>query len=83
MLALSASWTHCLIDQSVGVSNEIQWSWVQIPLTLTLYIFFKESFGGDFHMYNQVIWLHSRDYLNKISIKIIMVGGEGNSRNEI
>ena len=48
--------------------NGIQWSWVQIPLRPTFYSYFKESFSGEYHVY-QLIPLHSCDYLNKISIK--------------
>ena len=47
----------------------IQWSWVQIPLRPTFYGYFKESFSGDYYMY-QVIPLQSCDYLYKVSIKI-------------
>ena len=35
----------------------------------TFYSYFKESFSGEYHVY-QLIPLHSCDYLNKISIKI-------------
>ena len=48
--------------------NEIQWSWVQIPLRLTFFSYFKEFSSGEYHMY-QVIPLHSCDYLYKVSIK--------------
>ena len=58
------------------------WSWVQVPLRPTFYSYFKESFSGEYHMY-QLIPLHSCDYLNKISIKINVVTDEGNSQNEM
>ena len=43
ILALSASWTHGLIAQSVRAPERIQWSWVQIPLRPTFYSYIKET----------------------------------------
>ena len=60
----------------LGHLNEIQWSWVQIPLTSTFYSYFKESVNAEYHMY-QLILLHSCDYLHKTSIKINVVTDEG------
>ena len=56
--ALSASWTHGLIAQSVERLSRIQWSRVQIPLRPTFYSYFKESVNGEYNMY-QLIPLHS------------------------
>ena len=50
--------------------------------TLTFYNYLKESFGGEYHMY-QIIPLRSCDYLYKVTIEINVVTDEGNSRNEI
>ena len=62
--------------------NGIWWLWVQIPLRPTFYSYFKESFSGEYHIY-QFISLHSCDYLMKISIKINVATHKGNSQNEI
>ena len=62
--------------------NRIQWLWVQIPLRLTFYSYFKESCSGEYHMY-QVIPLDSCDSLYKISIKIKVVTDRGNCRHKI
>ena len=51
-------------------------------LIYTFYSYFKESFIGEYHMY-QFIPLHSCDSLKKILIKVNVATGEGNSRNEI
>ena len=45
------------------------------------YSYFKESFGGEYHMY-QFILLHSCDYLKKNSIKTNVVTEQGHGRNE-
>ena len=74
--------THGLIVQKVRASNRIQWKWVQMPLGPSFYCYFKESFSGEYIMY-QVIPLHSCDYLNRLSIKINLLTDEGKSRNEI
>ena len=58
-LALSASWTHGLIAQSVRVLNGIQWFWVQIPLRPTFYSYFKESVSGEYHIYFYIHIQHS------------------------
>ena len=55
---------------------------VNIPLRPTFYSYFKQSFSGEYHMY-QLIPLHSCDYLNRISIKTNVATDEGNSRNEM
>ena len=73
-LALGTSWTHGLIDRL----NGIQWSQVQIPLRPTSYSYFKESFSGEYHMY-QLISLYSLDYLKKISIRINVANEIGRS----
>ena len=62
--------------------NGIHWSWVQIPLKVTFYSCFKQSFSGEYHMY-QLITLHLCDYFNKLSIQINVATEEGNSRNEM
>ena len=81
-LALSASWTRGLIAQSVRASERNSVVVVQIPLRPTLYSYFKESFGDEYHMF-QLIPLHSYDYLNKISISKNVVTDQSNSRNEM
>ena len=75
-MALSSSWTHGLIAQWVSSLNGIQWSWVQIPVSPTFYGYFEKSVSEEYHMY-QLIPLYSSDYLQKTSIKIIPVTGEG------
>ena len=67
---------------SIKIGFGFRWSWVQIPLRPTFCSYFKESFSGEYRMY-QIIPLHSRDYLKKTSIKINVATDEGNSRNEI
>ena len=61
--------------------NWIHCSWVELPFTSTFYSYFKESFGGEYHMY-QVIPLHSCDYSNRLPIKINVGTYEGKSWNE-
>ena len=78
-LTLSASWTYGMIAECL---NRIQWSWIQISFRPTLYSYFKESFSGEYPMY-QLILLRSCNYLRKISIKINVATDEDNSRNEI
>ena len=68
-------------DSSVRQSVRIQWSWVQIPFGPTLYSYFKESFSGEYHMY-QLIPPQSCDYLMKISIKTNVATNKGNILNE-
>ena len=36
----------------------IQWLWVQIPLRQTFYSYFKESFSGEYHMYQSFRYTH-------------------------
>ena len=36
----------------------IQWSWVQIPLTITFYGYFNESFSSEYHMYHLFCYAH-------------------------
>ena len=57
-------------------------TYILIPLRPTFYRYFKESFSGEYHMY-QLIPLHSCDYLNRLSIKINVLSDEGKSHNEI
>ena len=57
--------------------NGIQWSWVQIPLRPTFYSYFKESFSGEYNVY-QFIPLHPCDYVKKKSIKTNVATDEGN-----
>ena len=62
--------------------NGIHWSWVQVSLRPTFYNYFKESFSGEYHMY-QLIPLHSWDYLKKLSIQINLATDKGNIQNEM
>ena len=60
-LALSTSWTHCLIAQSVRVS---EWNSVvmgQISLRPTFFSHFKESFSGEYiyiYIYIYIIYIY-------------------------
>ena len=36
----------------------IQWSWVQISLTITFYGYFNESFSSEYHMYHLFRYAH-------------------------
>ena len=48
--------------------NGIKFSSPQIPLKLTFYSYFKQSFSGEYHEY-QLIPLQSYNYFNKVTIK--------------
>ena len=53
-MALSESWTHGLIALSVRASERhavVVGSNVQIHLSSAFYSYFKESFGGEYHIY--------------------------------
>ena len=81
-LASSASWTYCLIAQSVRESERNLVVVGSNPTQTTFSGYFKESLSGEYHVY-QFIPLHTCDHLKKISIKINVTTGEDNNRNEI
>ena len=69
-LAVSASWAHEVIVQSVRASERnsvIVGS--NLSLKATFHCYFRESVSFDYHIY-QLIPQHSTDYLQKILIKI-------------
>ena len=81
-LALSVSWAHDLIAESIRPSERNSVVVGSNPFWPTFYSYFKESFSGECHMY-QVIPLHSCDYLKKLLIKTNMATDEGKSWNGI
>ena len=56
--------------------NGIEWLWVQNPLRPTFYSYFKDFVIDENHM-NQLIPLHSCDYVQKTLIKINVATKEG------
>ena len=59
----------------------LQWSCVQIPLRLTFYSHFKESFSGEYHINHSFRYTHVIT-LTKLHIKANVATDEGNNRNE-
>ena len=54
------SWLECL--------TRVQWSLVQIPVSLTFYNYFRESVSGEDHTYH-LIQQHSCDSLLKTLVE--------------
>ena len=69
-----------LIPQLVRASERNSVVVVLNPILANFLSYFKESFSGEYHMY-QFILLHSCDYIKKILIKINVVTDD--SWNEI